>query len=286
LSPASRAAACGQDDDRATAKRKRDAYATKVAGLSDADRNTVRSLVASLHELGEIQREQNHADCVALYREALELAELLDLSAEAAIGYNLGGAYEDVPDVHDLDAAERWYRRSLDLCDERDRLGRSKCHSQLGSVAFARFQEARAAGRGESELVEHLLPRLARKLLHPCDEHMGVGDFSFPALAIQTASPSGRARRGRTLVSNNEVRRLSRRLDRGVFEATGTFSLPTWKFSLPTGRFSLPTGKLRLRPGISGFDGQIPAATARFWLPTWKLSLRWRNSCFDGQFLA
>ena len=45
--------------------------------------------------------------------------------------------------------------------DERERVGRARCHDQLGSVAFARFQEARAAGRPESELLAALNAALA-----------------------------------------------------------------------------------------------------------------------------
>ena len=56
--------------------------------------------------------EQNHADCVTAYREALDLAELLSLRSEAATAaYNLGCAYERIPDIRDLDQAEHWYRR-------------------------------------------------------------------------------------------------------------------------------------------------------------------------------
>jgi tetratricopeptide (TPR) repeat protein len=119
-------------------------------------------LWASLGELGQIQREQNHADCVAFYREALDLAELLALRSEAATAaFNLGRALEDVPAVRDLDQAEHWYRRSLDLRDERDRVGRVRCHGQIGSVAFSRFRETRAAGRPESELLAALNAALA-----------------------------------------------------------------------------------------------------------------------------
>ena len=141
----------GESGDKSPHSKLLDRLRTVLANLDAGARNTVRSLFASLHELGEIQREQNHADCVASYRQALDLAELLALRSEAATAaFNLGNAYKVVPAVRDLAQAEHWYRRSLDLHDERDRVGRARCHDQLGSVAFARFQEARAAGRPES----------------------------------------------------------------------------------------------------------------------------------------
>ncbi len=46
-----------------------------AARLTDADRNTIRTLAASLHELGEIQREGQQERCVAAYEEALSVAE-------------------------------------------------------------------------------------------------------------------------------------------------------------------------------------------------------------------
>jgi hypothetical protein len=41
--------------------------------------------------------------------------------------------------LRDLGQAERWYRRSLELCDERDHLGRGRCVGQLGSVDWGRL---------------------------------------------------------------------------------------------------------------------------------------------------
>jgi tetratricopeptide (TPR) repeat protein len=91
------------------------------------------------------------------YEEALGVAEQIgDRPVAAIAAFNLGTAHMDIPAIRDLPQAERWYRRSLELRDERDRLGRGKCLGQLGYVAFERFQEARSAGRPEAELVGHL----------------------------------------------------------------------------------------------------------------------------------
>ena len=38
-----------------------------------------------------------------------------DRPAEAVIAFNLGHAYKNIPALRDLDQAERWYRRSLEL---------------------------------------------------------------------------------------------------------------------------------------------------------------------------
>jgi tetratricopeptide (TPR) repeat protein len=131
--------------------------ARPVAELKSGERNAIRTLVASLHELGEIRRELGRAECVSVYEEALELSERIGDRAGAAVcAFNLGHAFKDLPALRDLDQAERWYRRSLELFDERDRLGRGQCANQLGAVAFERFLEAQTAERPEEELLRHL----------------------------------------------------------------------------------------------------------------------------------
>jgi hypothetical protein len=133
------------------------ALARPAGALSAAERNAIRWLAASLHELGEIQREQGKAECANSYQEAIPFLQRIgDRAAEAVAAFNLGRAYTELPDLRDLGAAEGWYRRSLALRDEGDRLGRGRCYNQLGYVAWERFQDAREAGAPEAELLEHL----------------------------------------------------------------------------------------------------------------------------------
>ena len=110
-----------------------------------------------MEQLGRIQRECQRETCVGAHEEALALYEQIGDRPAGAIGsLALGNAYMVIPAIRDLLQAERWYRRSLELADERDWLGRGQCHMQLGYVAFARFQEARSAGRPEGELLGYL----------------------------------------------------------------------------------------------------------------------------------
>ncbi len=133
------------------------ALAAPPEALDGDQRNAIRTLAVSLEQLGHIQREQGKAECVAAYEEAIPLCQRIDdRSAEAAATYNLGNAYEEIPTLRDLDQAERWYRRSLELCAEGDYLGRSKSLSLLGYVAHERFKEARAADKPNEELLRHL----------------------------------------------------------------------------------------------------------------------------------
>jgi tetratricopeptide (TPR) repeat protein len=112
-------------------------------------------LSTSLHELGEIQREMGRPECVEAYREAFDLAQRIgERPTAAVVAFNLGNAYMDL--IRDLDEAERWYRRSLELTTEGDRLYRASSLGQLAAVAFERFREARNANQPEAELLQLL----------------------------------------------------------------------------------------------------------------------------------
>jgi tetratricopeptide (TPR) repeat protein len=133
------------------------ALALDYGELKEEQRNRVRTLAVSLQQLGDIQCRQGRADCAPAYEEALNLAKRINDRAVAAIcAFNLGHTYKGLPVLRDLDQAEGWYRRSLGLFEETDRLGRGKCAGQLGSVSLERFDEARAAGQPASELHAHL----------------------------------------------------------------------------------------------------------------------------------
>jgi tetratricopeptide (TPR) repeat protein len=125
--------------------------------LDERQRYSLRVLGASLADLGDNLREQGKSECIAVYKERYELAlRLGDKLGATVSSFNLGHAYKDVPVVRDLDEAERWYRRSLELRTEQDKLGRSKCYSQLGLVAYERFKVARAAHQPVEELSPYL----------------------------------------------------------------------------------------------------------------------------------
>jgi len=133
------------------------ALAVPPETLNSAQRNAIRSLAVSLHELGGIQRELGQPEFVAAYEETVSLMHRIgDRAAEATAAYNLGLAYLTLPAIRDLAQAERWHRRSLELTDERDQLQRSKYVGQLGLVAYERFKEARAANEPDEELLRHL----------------------------------------------------------------------------------------------------------------------------------
>lgn len=139
-------------------RRAASALALPPEALDGTQRNAIRTLAASLHTLGQIQRELGQAECVKSYEETAGLTHRIgDKAAEASAAFNLGHAYKNLPAIRDLTQAEQWYRRSLELHDEGDRLGRGKCFNQLGLVARERFKEAREAKQPEAELLKQHL---------------------------------------------------------------------------------------------------------------------------------
>ncbi len=144
------------DRDRAAAAR-----ATPDGQLTPAQRWQLRTLAVSLAFLGTILREQEDPGCLPHYEEALGLYRRIGARhEEAELALNLGTAYMDVPGLRDLGQAEHWYRHSLGLLAEHDRVRRAGSLGQLGGVAYQRFLEARAAGEAEPVLLGHLTEAL------------------------------------------------------------------------------------------------------------------------------
>jgi len=121
------------------------------------ERLAIQTLAVSLEGLARIHEQLRRVECVPMYEEAFKLSERIGDWAEAAIcAFNLGSAFRDVPTLRDLNQAEYWYRRSLGLRAEHDRLGRVRCVGNLGILVEERFHEARIAGLPNEELLRHL----------------------------------------------------------------------------------------------------------------------------------
>jgi tetratricopeptide (TPR) repeat protein len=133
------------------------ALATAPDRLTGADRNRIRTLSISEQNLGHILREQKDPGCVTHYVRAADLARAIrNRRGECVVAFNLGHAHLDIPSLRDLDRAEHWYRRALDLMEAKDRLSQARAVGQLGTVARERFLDARASGQPEPVLLEHL----------------------------------------------------------------------------------------------------------------------------------
>src|SRR5580658_7609553 len=127
------------------------------------DRNSSRTLAASLHELAQAQREMDDPESIEAYRESFELAnEIDDRAGAATAAFGLGHAYESLPAIHDPDEAEGWYQKSLELTPEGDRMYKASSLAQLGFIAHERFKEGRAGGRPQTELLRYLNDAMRR----------------------------------------------------------------------------------------------------------------------------
>jgi tetratricopeptide (TPR) repeat protein len=155
--------------------------------LTDVEREAIGVLAASLEMLARILRERGNPDCAAVFKEAVALSQRAgDRALEASVAFNLGRAYQDIPDLHDLRQAFDCFRQSLELREEHDLVGRGISLDQLGTVAYGLYWAGRAAGlpdeesrfqlaaaRGFCEQALELFPEGARD--HVAVVHLNLG---------------------------------------------------------------------------------------------------------------
>jgi tetratricopeptide (TPR) repeat protein len=157
-------------------ERARLALATGPEQRSDNQRNAIRDLAVSLHELGRVQGEDNDPACVDSYFEALRLAEAIaETALQAACALNLGLAYMNVAALRDFDAAEQWSKQALNMHRPGDWYGRGKAHMQLGKACILRFQDALSKEKTQDELL---------RLLNECAQYYQKALQLFPETAI------------------------------------------------------------------------------------------------------
>lgn len=138
------------------------------AVLDEDQRNMLRPLAAALHLMGETQREQGNIVCVESYQESYEIAQRIGAQNGAATcALNLGHTYMGIhiPALRDLDQAEQWYQRSLEMRPKSDSLERGRVLGQLGHVARERLKDTYEAGEPAAILQKHL-----NTALHFCQQ--------------------------------------------------------------------------------------------------------------------
>lgn len=129
-----------------------------VEDLTEAQKNIIESLIVALETQATNQRALLKKQCVRTYKEALRIARRIGDQEKARIcAFNLGHAYSSqIPGLHDLDRAEKWYLYCLALLPEYDHFTISKCLGELGFLSKARFEKALAEGRPEEEIRGYL----------------------------------------------------------------------------------------------------------------------------------
>jgi tetratricopeptide (TPR) repeat protein len=157
-----------------TRKRAQAVLGIPTSDLSDEDSHHLRSLAVSEQDLGQLLAEQgDHAAALPHHQSHYDLnARIKDTAGQAAAASGLGNVYLL---LRNFDQAQYWYRHSLDLIPEEDRIGRATAHGSLANLAFERFELARAADAPEAELIDHFSRALAghHKVLDllPSDHH-------------------------------------------------------------------------------------------------------------------
>ena len=129
----------------------------KDKALNPTERDGLHRLAVSLITLGQIRSATEDSDCERHLKDAIEISRRIDdKPTEEVAEFNLGHAYLQVNGILDLDKGEAAYRRSLDLLDPNDVLGRSKTIAQIGMVHHRRFRDARKRREPVQTLLKHL----------------------------------------------------------------------------------------------------------------------------------
>jgi tetratricopeptide (TPR) repeat protein len=131
------------------------------SGSDRHDENFIILRARDLENLANALLEQGKRECLNVYKDAMEMYSRVDPSKAAGCAYRIGNAFTDLPALRDLDKAEEWYLRSIQLARENDALGRSLPLGALGQVAFHRGTEALQAMRVE-ESFGHLMNSIER----------------------------------------------------------------------------------------------------------------------------
>ena len=132
---------------------------TPTGARSESQGFAIRSFAIALHELALIQQKRDNPGCADTFQKSFDLDTLIGYSfGQATSAFNLGNAYILVSGLRDLDKAEHWHLKALDLWSPGDGLARGKSLSSLGRINFERFQDAQKtpprSGVGAPFLIE------------------------------------------------------------------------------------------------------------------------------------
>jgi tetratricopeptide (TPR) repeat protein len=192
--------------------RSAEALELPATSLTALQRSWIRDFIVDLSDLGNLLLMQEDPGCLPHFQEAFTLARRIgDHPLEAQAAGSLGNAYM-LEGLRDLDQSEQWLRQSLSLRPDSDRIGRSNCHSQLGSVALERFDDARAAGDTEPVLLDYLNAALrdyqrALDLDHPDDhENRGIDEHQLGNVYSRAGDTAQARRHYEQAIRHHEAR--------------------------------------------------------------------------------
>jgi hypothetical protein len=120
--------------------------------LQDEDVHEVNRLALSYQLLADILRDQGKSECVEMYRESIRLQR--DREQKGFALFHLGNAYVSIPDVLDLDAAERCCKEALGLVVAAYTY--AACLGLMGRIEYERFLTDRRQGKPGKDLIDLL----------------------------------------------------------------------------------------------------------------------------------
>ena len=127
-----------------------------VETLQESQKATLERYALSLYRMGGVVRRQGFPE-PNIDEEAVNLEERLGAKETASRwAFELGLEYTDNASLRNLESAERWLQRSLELKEEDDRPGKGACCAELGRISWERFGEARKANRLQAALLRFL----------------------------------------------------------------------------------------------------------------------------------
>jgi tetratricopeptide (TPR) repeat protein len=125
--------------------------------MSVQDRQSLQFLAIATSRLADTLRDRGSPECLDLNDEALRLYRSIDDRVGVAIRlFNLGHVFKNVKSLRDLSKSAHYYSEAHEAYPEYDKMARSQCLGQLGSVSLELMREALGSKAPESSSLRHL----------------------------------------------------------------------------------------------------------------------------------
>ena len=153
--------------------------AEAARAMRPPDFERIRSLAVDYNHLGMLLLEQRKPEGVTYLEKALAVDEEIGATTDSArAAGNLANAYLQIPEIRDLDLAEKWLLTAIERFGS-DRMGRARCVGQLAQVKQTQFEQMINAGADQEAVT-----RVWRAAVELVDEAFRL----FPSEAIRELS--------------------------------------------------------------------------------------------------
>ncbi len=129
---------------------------------TENDRHAISNLAITLGNFGILKFEALDKSCIGLLNDAFDFEiQLDDKDNAAANAFHIGHAYFSIVEIKDLDKAESWYQKSLELMSKDDTLKYAMRLHELGQICYARFIEAVLSDKQNLDVLNDLINKAA-----------------------------------------------------------------------------------------------------------------------------